>query len=297
MNRRTNIIFLLAALLGGTAQAAEPLPKLPALAPAVAQKLPDLVVKDVRCGPGSKLEFTAMNVGPGALPAGWRAVADVYFDGVRMGHVDLGRPTSGDLTPRGGAARYLTAFDITRPLTAKVLADSTNAIRERDESNNSRGAMLSPCGQPGAGGGLPDITSRRGMKFGVTPGGAGGRFVAWNGSITLTETDSYDRSTSASGTLYYCRFLANYDFVNAGVAPVSRAYIDRIRRGAIVAWWGTIPPPLAAGETRPGSSLGLTLPAGTHQLNLSLDDDRVITESNEGNNSFTVFVTVGGTCP
>lgn len=135
------------------------------------------------------------------------------------------------------------------------------------------------------------------MKFGVTPGGAGGRFVAWNGSITLTESDSYDRSTSASGTRYYCRFLANYDIANAGAAPVSRAYTDRIRRGAIIAWWGTMPPPLAAGETRPGSSLYLTLPAGTHQLNLSLDDDRVIPESNEGNNSFTVFVTVGGTCP
>ena len=297
MNRRANLILLLAALLGGAAQAAEPLPKLPAPAPMMAQKLPDLVVKDVRCGPGSKLEFSAMNVGPGALPAGWRTVADVYFDGVRMGHVDLGRPTAGDLTPPGGTARYLVAFDITRPLTAKVLADSTNSIRENNEGNNSLGAMLSPCGQPNAGGGLPDITSRRGMKFGVTPGGAGGRFVAWNGSITLTEADSYDRSTSASGTSYYCRFLANYDFVNAGVAPVSRAYIDRIRRGATVAWWGTIPPPLAAGETRSLSSIYLTLPAGTHQLNLSLDDNRVITESNEGNNSFTVFVTVAGTCP
>ena len=112
------------------------------------QKLPDLVVKGLGCGPGSKLEFTAVNNGPGALPAGWRAVADVYFDGIRMGHIDLGRPTSGDLTPPGGTARYLTVFDITRPLTAKVLLDSTNSIHEHDEGNNSLGAMLSPCGQP-----------------------------------------------------------------------------------------------------------------------------------------------------
>jgi hypothetical protein len=112
------------------------------------QALPDLVVKGLRCGPGSKLEFTAVNNGPGALPAGWRAVADVFFDGIRMGHIDLGRPTSGDLTPPGGTARYLTVFDITRPVTAKVLVDATNSIREHDEGNNSLGAMLSPCGQP-----------------------------------------------------------------------------------------------------------------------------------------------------
>ncbi len=112
------------------------------------QALPDLIVKGLRCGPGSKLEFTAVNNGPGALPAGWRAVADVYFDGIRMGHIDLGRPTSGDLTPPGGTARYLTVFDITRPVTAKVLVDATNSIREHDEGNNSLGAMLSPCGQP-----------------------------------------------------------------------------------------------------------------------------------------------------
>ncbi|OGI38542.1 MAG: hypothetical protein A2140_09660 [Candidatus Muproteobacteria bacterium RBG_16_62_13] len=296
MNTHTKLILASALLLGsGTALTAEPLPKLPAPTPAMAQKLPDLVVKDVRCGPGSKLEFTAMNVGPGALPAGWRATADVYFDGARVGFIDLGRPTSGDLTPPGGTARYLTSFDITRPVTAKVLVDATNSLRESNEGNNSLGAMLSPCGQP-ATSALPDLTSKRGMMFGGTPGGAGGRFVAWNGSINLTEADSYERSTSASGTSYYCRFAANFDVVNAGVAPVSRAYIDRIRRGAIVAWWATLPPPFDAGATG-SASLALTLPAGTHQLNLSLDDDRVITESNEGNNSFTVFVTVGGTCP
>src|SRR4030043_1663366 len=61
--------------------------------------LPDLVVQEIKCGPGNKLQFTAANIGTGPLPSGWRAAAEVFFDGRKMGHIDLGKPPSGDITP------------------------------------------------------------------------------------------------------------------------------------------------------------------------------------------------------
>ncbi len=108
------------------------------------QNLPDLVVKEVTCSSGNKLYFSVANIGA-ALPSGWMAVANVYFDGVNMGVVDLARPTSGDLTSSGGAASYLVAFDITRTLEVKLVVDSTNSIAESNEGNNIFVTKVSPC--------------------------------------------------------------------------------------------------------------------------------------------------------
>lgn len=107
--------------------------------------LPDLVVQEIKCGPGNKLQFTAANIGTGPLPSGWRAVADVFFDGRRMGHVDLGRPTSGNITPAGGTATYLAAFDIISPYSVRIVVDSTGSISESNEGNNTMTARVEPC--------------------------------------------------------------------------------------------------------------------------------------------------------
>ena len=120
----------------------------------LAVKAPDLVVKEIKCGPGSKLQFTVGNIGAEPLPAGWRAVAEVFFDGRSMGHIDLGRPTSGDITPASGTATYLATFDILRPITVKVVVDATNSIRESNEANNTMTTKLQPCERVA----LPDLT-------------------------------------------------------------------------------------------------------------------------------------------
>lgn len=108
------------------------------------QNLPDLMVKEVTCSSGNKLYFSVANIGA-ALPSGWMAVANVYFDGVNMGFVDLGSPTSGDLTSSGGAASYLVAFDIARTVEVKLVVDSTNSIAESNEGNNIFVTKVSPC--------------------------------------------------------------------------------------------------------------------------------------------------------
>jgi len=116
-------------------------------------QLPDLVVKTIKCGPGNKLFLTVANIGNSPLPPGWRAVADIFFDGVKMGHIDLGRPTSGDITPPGGIADYLVVFDIVKPITVKVFVDATNDIKESNERNNTKVAKVKPCEEVA----LPDL--------------------------------------------------------------------------------------------------------------------------------------------
>jgi archaellum component FlaG (FlaF/FlaG flagellin family) len=128
-------------------------PVQPKMAP-IAVKAPDLLVKEIKCGPGNKLQFTVGNIGSAPLPSGWRAVAEVFFDGRKMGSIDLGRPTSGDLTPAGGTASYLVVFDILRPVTVKVVVDATNSIRESNEANNTMTTKLQPCERVA----LPDLT-------------------------------------------------------------------------------------------------------------------------------------------
>lgn len=104
------------------------------------QQLPDLYVKGINCGaPGNKLEFTAVNsLVP--IPSGWMAVADVYIDGIKKGSIDLGRPTTGDLTV--GGATYLTAFEIAGSVEVKIVLDPTNSIKEANEANNAMAAKI-----------------------------------------------------------------------------------------------------------------------------------------------------------
>jgi subtilase family serine protease len=145
------LVFVISTPIAAADKKIEPVQ--PKTAP-LAVKAPDLVVKEIKCGPGSKLQFTVENIGSVPLPSGWRAVADVFFDGRKMGSVDLGRPTSGDITPARGTASYLVVFDILRPVTVKVVVDATNSIKESNEGNNTMTAKLQPCERAA----LPDLT-------------------------------------------------------------------------------------------------------------------------------------------
>jgi len=104
------------------------------------QYLPDLVVQEIYCAPGNKLAFNLANMLT-PIPSGWIAVADVYFDGVKMGSIDLGRPTGGDITV--GSANYLTAFDISTSAEVKIVVDPANSVKETDEGNNAKVAKVS----------------------------------------------------------------------------------------------------------------------------------------------------------
>jgi hypothetical protein len=110
--------------------------------------LPDLDLANCACKDG-KLVFTIINHGPGNLPLGWQAVADIYFNGAKKGFISLLTPTSttgGGIEKPNGASTFLTAFDITSPMTVDFVIDSTNSIKESNEANNTRkGYKMKPC--------------------------------------------------------------------------------------------------------------------------------------------------------
>lgn len=110
--------------------------KIEVAAPAV---LPDLVVGMIECDPDNRLSVTIENIGSGALPGGWSAVAEVYFNGTKKGEFDLKDPVStanGGVEKPGGNSTYLLAWDITEPVTVGVAVDSADNIEESNEQNN-----------------------------------------------------------------------------------------------------------------------------------------------------------------
>lgn len=228
-----------------------------------AQAYPDLVVIKIECHSAQgKLAFTIANRSNVALPSGWIALADVYFDKVKVGSIDLKRPTSGDLTPPGGSAYYLAVFDIRKPTNVKVIADSLNGIRESNETNNELTVKVSPCAKN-----LPDLVVTdirlvKDCKIQVTIKNAG------NAGLPI---GAYDDNRGVAIQMY-----------NGGKP-----------------WGGLRLSGVDPSQTlnTPGSSVSflwfpdaenLKLTPGTYTIQLVIDKDDLVYESNEVNNSKTV---------
>jgi hypothetical protein len=111
------------------------------------QKLPDLIVEKIECGPNNKLSVTIKNIGSGAIPSGWKALADVYFDDAKKGFFDMTHATSvlnGGIDKPGGSSNYLIGWDITSPVTVVVIVDSSDEIEESNEKNNASKVNIEP---------------------------------------------------------------------------------------------------------------------------------------------------------
>jgi hypothetical protein len=133
----------------------------------------------------------------------------------------------------------------------------------------------------------PDITALKGITLGGAVGGAGGKFVPWGGSVTLTQADSFLQSGGK------CAYNVSYQMRNQGSAPTSPAFWNRLRSDStVVSQQSGLS--LAAGQTKTVNTQAY-LPPGGHVLSLSLDDDHAVAESNEGNNVFKIRINVR--CP
>jgi hypothetical protein len=132
-----------------------------------------------------------------------------------------------------------------------------------------------------------DITSKNGITIGGAIGGAGGKFVPWGGSVTLTEADAFIKSNG------HCAFNVAYDMVNTGSAPTAVFKNWLVAKGTTVA----INSNLSLGAS--SSKLIYTqpyLPQGTYELALRLDAENSVAESNEINNILAVKVNFEGAC-
>ena len=113
--------------------------------------LPDLIVSKIECGPGNKVAVTVSNTGTGSPPAGWMALAKVYFNQQETGTFDLRSPTSttgGGIDNPGGSSYYLLSWDISTLVNVMVYADYLNGINESSEQNNSKSEVLEPAPTP-----------------------------------------------------------------------------------------------------------------------------------------------------
>ena len=214
------------------------------------QNLPDLVVDQIGCETGNHITFTLKNAGTGPLPPGWRSLADVFVDGIKKGFFDLTAPTSttgGGIAAPGGTSTYITALTFATPVVVRVVADSTMDITESSESNNTKDAKLEPCSPVGK---LPDLV----------PTG-----------LMLEPTQN----------------LVRFTIRNAGEAAALPGHVAVLQQGGSVLARRKVLEPLEPGEERSWWFLDYhpTPSALAVTYRVTTDEEGVVTESNEKNNS------------
>ena len=141
-----------------------------------------------------------------------------------------------------------------------------------------------PPASPAAG--KADLRSRGGIRIGSV-------FIPWGGVAVLNPADAIASGAGA------CSFNVSYDMTNAGSAAAgspAKPFLNRLRLmdTATVAATST---GLALDPNQTKSlSAQPKLPEGEHRLELSLDDENAVDESDETNNRTTVSYSLRGTC-
>lgn len=139
---------------------------------------------------------------------------------------------------------------------------------------------------------LPDITSRKGIIIGGAVGGAGGKAVAWGGSVELTQQDVLHGSANNE-----CAVNLSYDLANHTPVPTDRPFVDRIKVDTrVVSIQSALS--LQANETKQINTQAY-LPPGRHTLSLWLDDDKNIAErppNGESNNVLRITYSLRAKC-
>lgn len=117
-------------------------------APVAPKRLPDLMVKEIKCGAGNKLQFTVANMG-GPLPLKWIGKSHVWINGSSLfDSIDLknaATSTGGGIAAPGGTSTYITPHLIVTGILVKVETDYGNYIKEANEGNNALVSQLKPC--------------------------------------------------------------------------------------------------------------------------------------------------------
>jgi hypothetical protein len=244
----------------------------------VIQPQPDLVVTSVTWSPtspaaGNAVAFTATvkNQGAAATPAGTILGVAFQVDGTSVTWSDtdttsLAAGASVTLTANGGTSGATWAATAgSHTIVANV--DDVNRIAESNESNNTLSAAMTVTGTTGQ----PDLV--------VTS-------ITWSPATPVT-----GNAVTFSATIKNQGTVATPNGIKHGVA----FSID----GAQGPWIDNDTSSLAAGAsvtiTANGGPSGATWTAttGTHSITALVDDQNLITESNESNNSLTASLTVG----
>lgn len=134
---------------------------------------------------------------------------------------------------------------------------------------------------PAQAAGLPDFSSVQGMAI-------NGKASAWGGTINLNDADSFLKSGGK------CAFNVSYDIVNLAPNGSDTTFLNRIYAdGQLIGQQTNLK--LGAGEKR-NILTQFYLPPGAHTVQLAVDADNSVAETDEANNKRSLFVVVDSRC-
>lgn len=114
----------------------------------IEENLPDLVVESIQCVGENIVSFTVRNSSFDFQSTSWTSSAEIYFDGLRKGTVNLKVPSStsgGGIEKANGNSTYVTEWNVSASTKVKVIIDAANSVKETNESNNSKESTVDPC--------------------------------------------------------------------------------------------------------------------------------------------------------
>lgn len=245
----------------------------------LAATLPDLVPADLRVDADCRIVVTLKNNGPGIVPDAGFSMSPPGSSGVQMykggapwGGIVLGAMDPSKQTqPAGGTVTYTWFPGLALPPGAhvvKVDVDNNNSIKESNEQNNSLTKKLA-CRKP-----LPDlvptnISVNSECQIVIT--------LKNNGSGIVPDAGFSLSAPGSSGVQMYSDGAPWGGIVLGGLDPSKQL---QPVGGTITHTWF------------PGAA-NLKLPPGAHVVEVVVDNNNSIVESNDANNSLKQKVSCG----
>jgi hypothetical protein len=235
-------------------------------------RLPDLTIVKISVARDCKLAVVVRNNGPGILPNyvytrhhPKSAGVFVFINGRRWGGEAIWKFDPGrKLQKPGGQATCILNYRVGRRISVRAVVDMHNDVREANERNNRRTRKRLRCLGGGGQAKLPDLIVRdirlvKGCKIQVSVTNIG----------TAGVPDSFYDLPKAVGVQMYNNGKPWGGIILSGFDPAGKL---KTPGGTATHIWF----PLAA---------NLNLGAGIHSIKVIVDHNKVLTESNETNNS------------
>ncbi|OGJ49537.1 hypothetical protein A2335_01410 [Candidatus Peregrinibacteria bacterium RIFOXYB2_FULL_32_7] len=217
----------------------------------VEEDKPDLIISDVSLNSSGYLTFTMKNQGNAEVVSGTNGLTTYYIDGVSPGSYRWSNLSTKDFFEVNGSTIVTTGKTLTAGLhTVKVTIDSDYLVTESNEANNSKEVSL---GQAVVEAGKPDLIIS-------------------------------DVSLNSSGYITFTMKNQGNAEVTSGTNGLTTYYID----GALVGsyrWSDLVTKDFFKVNSSTIVTTKKTLTAGLHTVKVTIDDDYLVAESNESNNS------------
>ena len=283
----------------------------PVMKPAVISKnplikaLPDLVVEDITLTPDCLVAVRVANLGRGMVPDTVWTVQTPQSSSVYI-HVD-GNPWGGEtiwhldpgkaLQPSGGRAVFKSNYRVQGTKTIKATIDHTAQVAESNEGNNMKTESLTcrGSGQPPPAPG-PDPDRRPVHKdLTVRISNCPQSVVPGQNLANAFQVTAVNTAPASSVNDIFVDLVLRSD-PNCP-SPASLANYSPNFSNGVLLQGGRTNISLAAGETKPVTTLGGVIPAdtppGTYFLCAVIDSGNKVKEENESNNCACCRIQVG----